>query len=862
MTKTRNFRTALFAATSLMSMPAIAAEAAADAAPGFEDRNMIVVTARKREETIQDIPLAISVLGREMIQREGLRQVEDIARQVPGLTFDQGGFLNDTRPALRGMQAERGRPSVAILLNNQDLSGENLSIAGGGASLNSALFDLERIEVVKGPQATLYGRNAFGGAINYITKKPDFDLGGRVGAEIGNGGVWVIEGAVNVPIIADKVALRLNGGIKNRDGFYRNPVTNARVGTLRSEGFGATLLLKPHDDIEIVARYLHSDERASEQATALIGSNTRLPAPGAKYSAVPGAPATIPCPDNLASLAPSALASCTRGTVVGPLAARESDIQLSADPFTGQAFAGLDLRQDIAALTIAWTGDWGSLDYRFGFLDNESRLQQDGDYANFAAPPGPVLSLSALQDLSYKNRAYDHEIKLRRDFGSVDILVGAQYFKEDANLVNAAQFWLRNPASPLAGPPFRLATAPSATFAFPVVDTRNTEYYGVYGGIQWQVSNQLTLGADIRWNYDEITYGMNGWRSQDVTLSRLTPVCLPQFANGATFSPTAPATTPPPGVVAACPRVATTKNEKVTPRLTAEFRPSDDVMIYATYARGFKPGGFNTNEVVEFTGQGYRPEFVSTYELGVRSSLFDRALTLNANGYFNDYTDQQIGVQNSLTSPTGQVVTTAGIVNAGAVKIYGFEGDIDWRLNDNIRLDVTYAYTHAEFDSYIQGPPTGANAAASAACGTPVGQTSSDQNRAEAGNICADFSGNQVGRSPKHAVNMSAEYRMPFGTSRDNWFVQANALYRSDRFTDESNLAVIPSYWRVGLRAGVEWGGFNVTAFVDNLFDNRTIESAQRNVDFGRPEGFAPGRSIIAYLPNPRTFGLRAGYRF
>ena len=181
---TKSFRTALFAATSLMSMPAFAAEVAAAAAPGFEDRNMIVVTARKREETLQNVPLAISVLGREMIEREGLRQVEDIARQVPGLTFDQGGFLNDTRPAIRGMQAERGRPSVAILLNGQDLSGENLSIAGGGASLNSALFDLERIEVVKGPQSTLYGRNAFGGAINYITKKPDFDLGGRVGAEV------------------------------------------------------------------------------------------------------------------------------------------------------------------------------------------------------------------------------------------------------------------------------------------------------------------------------------------------------------------------------------------------------------------------------------------------------------------------------------------------------------------------------------------------------------------------------------------------------------------------------------------------------------------------------------------------------
>ena len=855
------FRAALFTATSLIAVPVFAADQDTETAPGFEDRNMIIVTARKRAEVVQDVPLSITVFGADMIEREGLRQVEDIARNTPGLTFDQGGFLNDTRPALRGMQAERGRPSVAILLNGQDLSGENLSIAGGGASLNSALFDLERIEVVKGPQATLYGRNAFGGAINYITRKPDFKLGGRVGSEVGNGGVWVIDGAINIPIIDDKVALRLSGGIKNRDGFYTNPVNGARVGTLRSEGFSASLLLKPHSDVEIVARYMHSDERASEQATALIGANTRLAAPGARFSAVPGAPATIPCPAGLTGLSPPALASCTRGTIVGPIAARESDIALGNDPFTGQAFAGLDLRQDVAALTIAWNADWGSLDYRFGFLDNESRTQQDGDYSNFPAGPGFILALSALQDLRYKNRAIDNEIKLRKSFGSVDVLVGAQYFTENASLVNAAQFWLRNPNSPLAGPPFRLSTAPSASFAQPVINTRNTEYYGVYGGLAWAVTDRLKLSADVRWNSDTITYTLPGWRSQDVTLSKLTPACLPQFVNGSTFSPAAPATTPPPGIVAACPQSATAKNEKVTPRLTAEFKPNDDILVYASFATGFKPGGFNTNEIVEFSGQGYRPERVTAYELGFKSSLFDRAVTANFAAYLNDYTDQQIGVQNSLTSPTGQTVTTAGIVNAGSVKIYGFEGDIDWRINNNIRLDVTYAFTQAEFASFIQGPPPGA-AGAGTSCGTPQGQTSSDQNRAEAGNICADFSGNQVGRSPRHALNMAAEYRQPFGSGRDNWFLVANALYRSDRFTDESNLSILPSYWRVGLRAGLELGGLSVTAFVDNLFDNRTIESAQRNIDFGRPEGFAPGRSIIAYLPNPRTFGLRAGYRF
>jgi iron complex outermembrane receptor protein len=835
------------------------ASGAEPAEPGIAD---IIVTARKRAEALQDVPLAIRAFEEGAIQREGLRSVEDVTRLVPGLTFDMGGFLNDTRPAVRGMQAERGRPSVAVLIDGQDLSGENLSIAGGGASLNASLFDLERIEVVKGPQSVLFGRNAFAGAINYITRDPQGVLEGRVQGELAEGGLKAIEGAINVPVAGDRLAVRVNGAFKERDGFYRNPVTGARVGGMRSEGVSVALLVKPHDEVRIVGRWIHSRERATEMATAFLGANVRLPAPGARYSAAPGAPATIPCPDNPAALPPPAQAQCTRGTLVGEIRAGESDLQLSPDPFTGRPFEGLRLTQDVVSLNASWDSEWGSLTYRLGYLNNHSSIVQDGDYSNFAGPPGLVLSLNALQDLTYANKAWDHELRLFRRFGRVDVLVGAQLFAEESSLVNAAQFWLRNPNSPLAGPPFRLATAPRPDFQFPVVNTRDTDYYGVYGSLGWDVTERLRLSADLRWNYDDISYTIPGWRSQDVTLSNLRPVCLPQFANGAVFSPQNPAGTPPPGVVAACPRTATLKYEKLTPRFTAEWRAAEDVLVYTSWARGFKPGGFNTNEIVEFAGQGYQPERVTAYELGVKSSLFDRRMTLNADVYYNDYKDQQIGVQNTNISQTGQVITTAGIVNAGKVRILGFELDADIRLTDTLSFGVGYAFTRSKFEEFIQGPPPGSPPSAFDACGVPQGQTSSDQNRAEAGNLCADFSDKLVGKSPRHALNLSADWRLPFGAERDAVFLGANARYRSQRFTDESNLAFLPEYWRVDLRAGVEWRQLMLMGYVDNLFDDRTIESAQRNVDFGRPEGFAPGRGFLAYLPNPRTFGVRAAWRF
>jgi iron complex outermembrane receptor protein len=149
----------------------------------------VVVTARKVEERLQDVPLSIKAFGDEQIERQGISRVEDIAKLVPGLTFDLGAFPNDTRPAIRGMQSERGRPSVAVLLDGQDIGGENLYIAGGSSSLNTRLLDLERIEVVKGPQSVLYGRSAFSGAINYISKRPSMDVwNGKAELEGAEGG--------------------------------------------------------------------------------------------------------------------------------------------------------------------------------------------------------------------------------------------------------------------------------------------------------------------------------------------------------------------------------------------------------------------------------------------------------------------------------------------------------------------------------------------------------------------------------------------------------------------------------------------------------------------------------------------------
>lgn len=823
----------------------------------------IVVTARKVEENLQDIPLSITAFGAEQIERDALRTVDDVARMMAGITFDIGGFPNDTRPAMRGMQAERGRPSVAILLDGQDLSGENLSIAGGTSAINTGLFDLERIEVVRGPQATLYGRNAFAGAINYVTREPSFNFGARISGEIATDDHYVISGSVTGPLVADKLAFRANVNWRDFGGYYRHPVNGGALGAVEQQGFAASMLFTPTEELKVIARYQYQEEEASDNPTAFVGANVRLPVPGGRFTAGPPGSPSQACPPSLTGLPAAAVAACTRGTLVGRIDADISDVQTSLNPITGQPPFGMKMHQHLGSLDASWDTEIGVFSYRFGFQRNESDIEQDGDFSSFPAPPGMVLSINAMQRLFYTNEHVDNEFRWQHQLGRFSWIGGIQWFTETSKLTNSSQFWLRGgTASPLAGPRFRLSTAPLASPTFPVQISRKTDYIGLFAGASVEVIDGLKVSVDVRYNEDEIDYVVSGWRRQDVSLSRLTPTCIPGFPNGATFSPTAPATSPPPGVVVACEQSGRVSENAWTPRATIEYKWTDDLLTYASYAKGFKPGGFNTNEIVTLNDQRYSKETVEAWEVGIKSTWLGGRLVLNADAYWNDYTDQQIGVQQSLPGAGGQVVTTAGIVNAGKVKIKGFEFEGQWQPVDALTLGMSYAYTDATFKEYIQGPAPGSPAAAFAACGVPSNQTSSDQNRAEAGNLCGDFSGSRVGKNPKHSLNVNAAVRLPLGETGGDWLIELGGLYRSKRFTDESNLAWLPSYWLWNAKAGVEFANWQVIGYVDNLFDSKKITSAQRNVDFGNPEGFAPGRAFIAYLPRPQQFGLRATLKF
>jgi len=253
---------------------------APDEGVGLEE---IVVTARKREENLQDVPIAVTAISAETLQREGVKDVQDITARDPSLSFDKGIAAYDTRIVIRGLSPTRGRPNVATLIDGIDVSSEAVGVAGGSLLINPRLVDISRVEVVKGPQSALYGRSAFAGAISYITADPDDEVSGSVGGEYAQHGQYDVKASLSLPM-SDTLGIRLNGYNFDDRGYYKNVAGGEYVGG--GDGMGGSLTMKwvPNESYSIKLRTEHSDDHFDQPAQAAVPFNTTAVVPAAASS--------------------------------------------------------------------------------------------------------------------------------------------------------------------------------------------------------------------------------------------------------------------------------------------------------------------------------------------------------------------------------------------------------------------------------------------------------------------------------------------------------------------------------------------------------------------------------------------------
>jgi outer membrane receptor protein involved in Fe transport len=235
----------------------------------------ITVTARKTAENLQEVPLSITAIGSEQIDRLGIKDLADLSQQDTSVQFDEGFTPSDTRITIRGLSPTRGRPNAATLLDGIDITSEAVSNAGGSLLIDPALIDVERIEIVKGPQSALFGRSAFAGAVQYVTKDPADVLSGGIFLDYNVEGDEELRGNISIPV-SDTFGIRLNGRVWNSDGYYENVATGKKIGGGKGTGGTITLKWEPTDTFSAKWRTDYSDDQFDIAAQVLLNDRNTL----------------------------------------------------------------------------------------------------------------------------------------------------------------------------------------------------------------------------------------------------------------------------------------------------------------------------------------------------------------------------------------------------------------------------------------------------------------------------------------------------------------------------------------------------------------------------------------------------------
>jgi iron complex outermembrane receptor protein len=609
----RNRNVARLGASVLLASAALVP--ISDAAAQEPKMDEIVVTARKRVESLQDIPIAITAFSADAIEKRGIDSMADIARLSTSLVFETAFTPQDTRPVIRGLSATRGRQPVGILLDGIDVSSESLLTGGGGIGVNLNLVDVERIEVVKGPQSALYGRVAFGGAINYISRKPSDEFEARLGGDFGNYGQAMVSGSVSGPVIDDVLAVRVNGAYSNHDGFYENEISGDDIGDFESIGGAIALRFTPSEALTIDGRVSYSEDEAGPAAQYYVGS-----ANGGTFSQ--------PFPSEAQPLVDAGVFPATINlTAPGGRLEPAGPIQLSLNPLTGEDYRGSLTEALYSSVLIEY--DFGnniSLNTWTGYSEVDGDYHVDTDFFGLPAvqvafpTPGGLgepLGNSFVSKATTLAQQFNQEIRIG-DLVSDGFrwAVGGLYWREDYDMdaQNLITVVVAPPGQGSADLNTRLAnpTTSQATF-------RNTEHWSVYGTLEFDLSDRLT--ASIEGRYSEESFDYQWFAGGTVAVSVFGP------AGGITG----------PGEQFN----ASADESFFAPAFSLDYTINDDAMVYARIAKGVKPGGFSTVAAPRVENARYTEETLWNYEIGLKSTWLDNRVVFNSSIFYMDYGDKQ-----------------------------------------------------------------------------------------------------------------------------------------------------------------------------------------------------------------------------
>ncbi len=784
---------------------------AQDGAVGLEE---VLVTARKREESLQDAPISVSAFNAEAIEKRGAQSLDDIARFTPGLSFSKAFGRSTERPVIRGL--------------GNVLAGVQFGVESGAAYFIDGIYypgdvqgldlqDLERVEVIKGPQSALYGRNTYSGAINFITRKPTEEVDATVKVRVAEHDESDVSFHISGPINDT-----LHGGLSVRnyekDGEWTNTVTEREIGDESTWSVSGVLDWNPTENFSV--RLRHIQKRDDD------GTRPFFLQPATSNNCFPGLRSlsswTQSDSDNnyqyfCGEIKPGIVALNDGPDADGvvnlvPGIPNNNGLNFGRSPYSltnSIPFSGVDRRVSFDSLHASYDFSSG---YRvalaYSYREEELLTGSDSDHGSISYITPTFFGsdgLSSFFAISERDNFRDWSAELRLESPSDNIVrwtVGVFYY-DYFHTENNIRFGSREGV-------------------FNVSDTIENE--AVFASAEYDFTEQLTGSVEVRSAKEtKSSREANGFNDKDSW-------------------------------------------HNLTPRVTLDYQLNDSILLYGVYSEGVKPGGFNGNNGVARGLPTYEQEESDNYELGIKSQWWDNRLQTNLAVFFIDADDIQLTT--SLPNPDGALSSI--VTNQGSGEVFGVELDMQLLLTEDLTLGFNYALADSEFtegcDDFQWSLTSGGgllNVADPSESTDPAGD-----------GLVGDCSieGHQFPLSSEHQASFFADYERAISGDM-TLFAGADVSYEDRKFVQVHNEAYVPAATLVGARIGVRWKQAELSLVGTNLTDEdapilatRWLQipyftfTAANEADPSFDRG--PPRAFFAPLREGRQWGVQFKYSF
>lgn len=725
---------ALAVASSWYPPAALAQDAASADTDDIEIMEAIVVTATRRDETLLEVPQSIQVLGGERLESLDITGIEGIAGLAPNLNLEGGTKLGGGFN-IRGISALSNESTQFATVG---LYYGETAISDGFFNFDLATFDVDRVEILKGPQGTLYGEGSLGGTIRLIPNAPDLYTVearalGRVSGTKSGGANYQGAGVVNIPLVEDRLALRVTGSYQDQSGFIDSAVEED-FNTRQTAYIRASLGWAVTDALTVTPSFLYQ----------------RLDADGFNLDG-------ISSPDL-------------------------TNISANDD--------GLDETLKIYALDVDYDFGWATLVSASSYFSRQQDGVDDDIFTNAILAGAGLSSPGTPQFFDRERSAFSQEIRLvSQSDGSFDWLIGGYYRNRDV----LDDVIIDDPVI-------------SAVFGDPVFDRDldvQYEQVAVFGEVNYEILPRLTITGGLRW-FDEAIKGVS-------SLGSIQPIPV---APGLAF-------------VTDFDRPVAIDESDVLFKAAVDYEVTDDLLVYFLFSQGVRPGGVNEG-ILDFLDvltpaeeaalTTYGQDSLNNYEVGLKASLLDGAVTASLSGFLIGWSDVQLDQQ---ISPGLAVV-----INAGSARTTGIEFEVAARPHERFDVGLAFGLNDAEIN---------------------------EEFTISAGNVIAD--GAQLPFAPQFSGNLYGEYRHPL-SGGNTAFARFDARHVGERLnqvpTSNNPGFVLDDYQILDAQVGVEFGRIRATVFATNLTDQRAELNA---IGVGLPPA-----GIVRNRPRTIGFTLQAWY--